>query len=209
MSDWDLIAAAKNGDDEAFCELWRNHRRRIRNYVKGFVADWDTADDLTSETFLRAWKSLDSVEDQGRDVLAWFYRIARNLALDLLKSARHNRTVLAEDHSGKQDGDGKAWLAEIAPTPGSDTFALDGIERGVVARRLSLYVAQLPHLQRECLRLRYTEELSTTQVAQRLGRDVGAAKAIQHRAVERLFEMLAADGYLRSDDCFEQWSDAA
>lgn len=202
MSDWDLIAAAKNGDDEAFCELWRNHRRRIRNYLKGFVADWDTADDLTSDTFLRAWRSLDSVEDQGRDVVAWFYRIAKNIALDNLKSARHKRTALTDDHSEKGP------LSVVEPVQGSETTALDIMERGSVARRLGLYVAQLPYRQREVLRLRYTEELSCGQVADYLGCDVGAAKALQHRAVERLFEMLAADGYLRADDCFERWSDA-
>ena len=60
----------------------------VHGYLLSRCGDRATAEDLTSETFVRALRRIDSLSAQGRDVGAWLVTIARNLALDHLKSGR-------------------------------------------------------------------------------------------------------------------------
>ena len=83
---WDLIEAAQAGDREAFGSLYSRYAPGVSRFVGSRLRDRALAEDLTSETFARALRRIDSVSDQGRDAGAWFTTIARNLVLDHVKS---------------------------------------------------------------------------------------------------------------------------
>src|ERR687893_71225 len=85
---WDLVSAAQRGDREAFGRLYGRYVGPVSRFLTSRVPDRALAEDLTSETFLRALRRIDSVHDQGRDVGAWFTTIARNLILDHAKPSR-------------------------------------------------------------------------------------------------------------------------
>jgi RNA polymerase sigma factor (sigma-70 family) len=133
---------------------------------------------LTSETFARALRRIDSVSYQGRDAGAWFTTIARNLITDHVKSSRVQReTVTAEftDASTDQDSPEQAVIRR-------DTAA-------DVRRRVGL----LPTDQQECIRLRFFQDLSIAETAAAMGRGEGAIKALQHRGVLGLRASMAKD----------------
>ncbi len=173
---WDLVAADQHGDRDAFGQLYGRYAGEVSRFVRSRTSDRGLAEDLTSETFLRALRRIDSVSDQGRDPGAWFTTIARNLIADHRKSGRYRLEQTTAD----------------VPDSNSDA---GGVEQAVIARHraaeLRRCVAQLPRDQQECIRLRFLQGLSRAETAAEMGRTEGAVGALQHRAVGLLREKLA------------------
>ncbi|TWH74442.1 RNA polymerase sigma-70 factor (ECF subfamily) [Modestobacter roseus] len=135
------------------------------------VGDRATAEDFTSETFVRALRRIDSLTFQGRDVGAWLVTIARNIVLDHVKSSRHRLEVTTADMR----------TADRATGSPEDTVVQRLTDAELVA-----CMQQLSADQRECLELRFLQDLSVAETAAAMGRKDGAIKALQHRAVRRL-----------------------
>lgn len=172
---WHLVAAAQGGDQSAFGELYDRYVDVIYRYVLFRVGDRTLAEDITSETFLRALRRISSVSYQGRDVGAWFVTIARNLVLDHVKSSRHRLEVITSD------------IAEPGPTEhGPEHHVLEEAAHAELLR----CVAKLGSDQQECIALRFLQGLSVAETAKVMGRNEGAVKALQHRAVRRLAQLL-------------------
>lgn len=174
-SSWDLVHAAQDGDRSAFAELYDRYVDVVFRYVLFRVGDRELAEDVTSETFLRALRRIESVSYQGRDVGAWFVTIARNLVLDHVKSSR--------------------FRLEVATAEVDDTRRVEsGPEQQVLSKvtRSALLdcVGQLGDDQRECIVLRFLQGLSVAETAKVMARNEGAVKALQHRAVRRLAQLL-------------------
>jgi RNA polymerase sigma-70 factor (TIGR02952 family) len=168
---WALVRQAQEGDAEAFGRLYDHYVTMVHRYVYHRVGDRATAEDVTSETFVRALRRIDSLSFQGRDVGAWLVTIARNIVLDHVKSSRYRLEVVTAD---MRDAD----------------RATDGPEDAVVAhltnRELLACVQQLGSEQQECIVLRFIHGLSVSETAAIMGKKDGAIKALQHRAVRRL-----------------------
>ncbi len=168
---WDLVAAAQAGDRDAFGQLYAQYVGGVSRFVGNRLRDRGAVEDLTSETFARALRRIGSVSDQGRDVGAWFTTIARNLVLDHVKSSRYRlETTTAEmaDADTDQAGPEQAVIAQETATD------------------LHRHVAGLPDAQQECIRRRFWQELSVPETAAAMGRNEGAVKALQHRAIVAL-----------------------
>ena len=175
---WDLIAAAQAGDRDAFGQLYIRYAPGVSRFVGSRMRDRALTEDLTSETFARALRRINSVSDQGRDAGAWFTTIARNLITDHVKSSRVQReTVTAEFTDAGTDQD----------TPEQAVIRRD--TAADVRRR----VGQLPTDQQECIRLRYFQDLSVAETAAAMGRSDGAVKALAHRGIEGLRVSMAND----------------
>ncbi|GAB2761054.1 sigma-70 family RNA polymerase sigma factor [Amycolatopsis magusensis] len=181
---WDLVHAAQQGDAGAFGKLYDRYVDMVFRYVLFRLGDRDLAEDVTSETFLRALRRITSVSYQGRDVGAWFVTIARNLILDHVKSSRFRLEVVTDEVS-----EGGA-----SPFTGSTAQAPAGPEQQVISRATSseLFrcIDQLGTDQRECILLRFMQGLSVAETAEIMQRNEGAIKALQHRAVRRLAQLL-------------------
>src|SRR5262245_49243894 len=172
---WDLVHAAQEGDRSAFAELYDRYVDAVFRYVLFRVGDRELAEDVTSETFLRALRRITSVTYQGRDVGAWFITIARNLVLDHVKSSRYRLEVpTAELNDTKQT------------QSGPEQEVLSDALNAEVLRCVTLLNAD----QRECIVLRFLQGLSVAETARVMGRNEGAIKALQHRAVRRLAQLL-------------------
>jgi RNA polymerase sigma-70 factor (ECF subfamily) len=175
---WDLIAAAQTGDRDAFGRLYSRYAPGVSRFVGSRLRDRALAQDLTSETFARALRRIDSVSYQGRDAGAWFTTIARNLITDHVKSSRVQReTVTAEFDDAGTDQE----------TPEQ------AVIRTQAAADVRRRVAQLPTDQQECIRLRYFQDLSVAETAAVMGRNDGAIKALAHRGLEGLRASMAKD----------------
>jgi RNA polymerase sigma-70 factor (ECF subfamily) len=82
-----LVARIRAGDDDAFEALVGQYQAPLFRYLRGFVGDAEHARDLVQDTFLRAYRSLGSLEDAGL-LRSWLYRIAHNLACSALRRRR-------------------------------------------------------------------------------------------------------------------------
>jgi RNA polymerase sigma-70 factor (ECF subfamily) len=176
---WELVHAAQRGDSSAFGRLYDRYVDVVYRYVLFRVGDRDLAEDVTSETFLRALRRITTVSYQGRDVGAWFVTIARNLVLDHVKSSRFRLEVVTD---------------EVTEPHSAAAGAPAGPEQEAISRatRVELLrcVAELGDDQRECIVLRFLQGLSVAETAEIMNRNEGAIKALQHRAVRRLAQLL-------------------
>ena len=181
---WELVTAAQEGDSAAFGLLYDRYVDVVYRYVLFRMGDRDLAEDVTSETFLRALRRITSVSYQGRDVGAWFVTIARNLILDHVKSSRFRLEVVTDEVT--EPG--------AAPVSGIGAQAQAGPEQEAISRatrtELLRCVAKLGEDQRECIVLRFMQGLSVAETAAIMNRNEGAIKALQHRAVRRLAQLL-------------------
>lgn len=174
-----LVELAKKGDAEAFGQLYDNYVSTIYRYIYYRVGGHALAEDLTSETFLRALRSLTSFRWQGRDFGAWLVTIARNLVADHFKSGRFRLEVATGeilDYDSAADG------------PEDDVLAMLTNEALVTALK------KLGTDQQECLVLRFLNGLSVTETARVLGKSDGAIKQLQLRAIRNLAKLLP-DGF--------------
>lgn len=172
---WELVAAAQQGDQAAFGRLYDRYVDVVFRFILFRVSDRPLAEDLTSETFLRALRRISSVSYQGRDVGAWFVTIARNLVLDHVKSSRYRLEMTT---------------ADILDSSADDRGPEHEVVEEATAAELMRCVAQLGHDQQECIMLRFMQGLSVSETAAVMGRNEGAVKALQHRAVRRLAQLL-------------------
>lgn len=189
---WDHLRAAQQGDADGFAYLYRRYRRDIYTFLLARTKRIPVAEDLTSETFLRALRKLGSVREQSDDVRAWIMVIARNLAYDHQKSLRVRRESLTD---------------EPIEVPGT----VIGTETIVMQRQLSRDVtdalAMLTQPQRTCLFLRFYCGFSVSRTAEAMKRKPGAVRALQHRATRELAKILSGRGS-RPDapaEVAEQW----
>jgi len=172
---WRLVTAAQAGDGEAFGQLYDRYVDVVFRFIYFRVNDRALAEDFTSETFLRALRRIGTISYQGRDIGAWFVTIARNIILDHMKSARKRLEVTTAD---TVEGD------QREPSPESAVIDL------LTSERLMEAVRKLGDEQRECVMLRFIQGFSVSETAAVMGKNDGAIKALQHRAVRKLAELV-------------------
>ncbi|MCY1144826.1 sigma-70 family RNA polymerase sigma factor [Actinoplanes sp. Pm04-4] len=180
---WALVERAQAGEAEAFGLIYDRYVDTVFRFVYFRVGNRQLAEDLTSDTFLRALKRIGSFTWQGRDLGAWLVTIARNLVADHFKSGRYRLEVTTGD---VLDADREARGPEGSP----ESSVVDHITN--VA--LLTAVKQLNPEQQECIVLRFLQGFSVAETAQTMGKNEGAIKALQYRAVRALARLLP-DGF--------------
>lgn len=171
---WRLVQLAQRGDGEAFGVLYDRYVDLVFRFIYYKVNDRTLAEDFTSETFLRALRRLSTFSYQGRDIGAWFVTIARNIVLDHVKSARTRLESTTGDAIEVVDRHERVQSTESA--------VLDSLQ----SEHLMAAVNQLGDEQRECIVLRFVQGMSVSETAEIMGKNDGAIKALQHRAVRKL-----------------------
>jgi len=176
---WALVERAQAGESEAFGLIYDRYVDTVFRFVYFRVGNRQLAEDLTSDTFLRALKRIGSFTWQGRDLGAWLVTIARNLVADHFKSGRYRLEVTTGD---VLDADREDRGPEGSP----EAAVVDHITN--VA--LLTAVKQLNPEQQECIVLRFLQGFSVAETAQTMGKNEGAIKALQYRAVRALARLL-------------------
>lgn len=173
-----LVNRAKAGDTEAFAQLYDRYIDTIHRYVYYRVGSRQLAEDLTSETFLRALRRIETFTWQGRDFGAWLVTIARNLVADHFKSSRFRLEVttaeMVDTDSVEESPEGEVMASF------TNTALLEAVQR-------------LNPQQQECLVLRFLQGLSVAETARIMGKNEGAIKTLQYRAIRALAALLPED----------------
>jgi RNA polymerase sigma-70 factor (ECF subfamily) len=180
---WALVERAQAGETEAFGLIYDRYLETVFRFIYFRVGNRQLAEDLTSDTFLRALKRIGSFTWQGRDLGAWLVTIARNLVADHFKSGRYRLEITTGD---VLDADKEDRCPEGTP----ETAVVDHITNVT----LLTAVKQLNPEQQECIVLRFLQGFSVAETAQAMGKNEGAIKALQYRAVRALARLLP-DGF--------------
>ena len=180
---WALVERAQAGEAEAFGLIYDRYVDTVFRFVYFRVGNRQLAEDLTSDTFLRALKRIGSFTWQGRDLGAWLVTIARNLVADHFKSGRYRLEVTTGDVlDADREDRGPEGSPEAAVVEHITNVALLGA------------VKQLNPEQQECIVLRFLQGFSVAETARAMGKNEGAIKALQYRAVRALARLLP-DGF--------------
>jgi RNA polymerase sigma-70 factor (ECF subfamily) len=170
-----LVELARGGDSEAFGQLYDHYQGSVYRFIFYRTRSQTLAEDLTSETFLRALRNMSGFRWQGKDFGAWLMTIARNLCTDHFKAGRTRLELTTEDmglHDDTTEGPENAVLADL-----TNEVLLDGLR-------------QLSDEQRDCLIMRFLQGLSIAETAEILGRSEGAVKQLQLRGVRNLAKLM-------------------
>jgi RNA polymerase sigma-70 factor, ECF subfamily len=170
-----LVARAQAGDADAFGALYDIYAAGVYRFCYHRTTSLPLAEDLTSETFFRALRSLSSFRWQDRDFGAWLTTIARNLVIDHRKSAKTRLEIVS---------DAPPERVEVSPGPEQQTLTR------LTNEALAAALGELPDEQRDCLIMRFLQGLSIAETAEVLGRSEGAVKQLQLRAIRRLAKHL-------------------
>lgn len=173
----DVVLRARAGEAEAFGVLYDRYVDLIYRFVYYRVGAHALAEDLTSETFLRALRRMNLFTWQDKDFGAWLVTIARNLILDHFKSSRYRLEVCTPE-----------LLETDRWEEGPECAVLDSFTH----RALFSAVRDLGSEQRECVVLRFLHGLSVAETAEVMGKNIGAIKALQYRATRSLARRIPA-----------------
>jgi RNA polymerase sigma-70 factor (ECF subfamily) len=172
----DLVLRVQSGDTDAFGIIYTRYVDHVFRFVFRRVRDRQLAEDLTSETFIRALHRIHRFVWQGRDLSAWLSVIARNLVIDHFRRVARRREVPIAD------------IGELK-RPG-DYIDDDDPERLVLRRMTDVQlwrsIQELKAEQRVCLIMRFIQGFSVTETAHAIGKTNNATRALQCRAVQNL-----------------------
>ena len=166
LADEKLVQLYRSGNNEAFDVLLSRYKDRLYSYILCAVHNPDVADDLFQETFVRAIMTI----RQGRyredgKFYAWLTRISHNLIVDQFR-AENNMNCITP-----QEGEVDIFNQQ--------RFATDSVESGIVTRQISSdvrrLVRNLPQTQREVVLMRYYDELSFKEIAEKTGVSINTA----------------------------------
>ncbi|HZV52469.1 MAG TPA: sigma-70 family RNA polymerase sigma factor [Candidatus Dormibacteraeota bacterium] len=170
-----LVERAKR-DPSAFGELYDLYFLQIYRFVYSRMRDQAAAEDVTSEVFMKALKSIGRYQDTGKPFSAWLYQIAVNSVADRYRLARP-----VEDIDEQRDlAVGGPALEEVAA------------QRDEL-RRIWSVVETLPRQQRIAMVLKFQEDMKIEDIAAVMGKSPGAVKLLIHRGVTRVRQLVGGE----------------
>ena len=155
-----------------FSDFYRRHLRDIYNYTYYRTGNHHDAEDLTTQTFIQAYRHFERAqrESNGRPLRPWLIRIAHNLAANYYRDRSRKPTSVLEEaeviggaHDTEQLVEGREELAHVLEA-----------------------VRSLPNDRREAMIMRFALGMNNREIARALGRSEGATKVLIHRAIRQL-----------------------
>jgi RNA polymerase sigma-70 factor, ECF subfamily len=183
VTDNSLVSEFISGNDEAFAQLVTRYKDSITNYLNMMVGDYDIAVDLSQETFLRVYRSIDRYSNMYQ-FSTWIYRIATNLGIDEIRYRKRRGQVFYKNVMGsRQPGDKEGREFEITDSRRSPS---DEILRKESSQVLGDAIRSLPKKYRTAFIMKEVQELPYETIAKVLNCSSGTIKSRLHRARELL-----------------------
>lgn len=167
-------ANSENRDnEERLVALYEEYYDKIARYVYVHIGDKTESEDIASEVFLKALKSIKTYRDTGLPMQAWLYRIAHNLVVDHLRKVSRIKTIPID-------------TVEIV----DDNDPMNAAEKRIEMEKVGAAMVELTEEQQEVLRLRFFGGLTSREAADILNKSDGAVREMQRAALERLRQIL-------------------
>lgn len=165
----ELVSRARSGDGEAYSMLFDRFHDEVYRFATRRAGDPVAGQDIAADTFTDAFGGIARFRWQGKPFEAWLYTIARRRIADHLRAR---------------------GLADRHP-PVESPHAIDHSAAVVETETMRGLIARLPEGERDVIELRFMEDLDVDQAARRLGKNPGAIRVAQHRALTHLRRMVA------------------
>ena len=175
-----LVVRLQRRDPQALGELYDRYGRVVYSLILRVVRNAGTAEDLVQETFLRIWNRVHAFDAQKGAVGPWLLAVARNRAIDYLRSAGGRERNAVE--------------FEETDHPSLYTDMEQGILASDKARVVKAAIEKLSANQRQVIELAYFEGLSQTEMAERMGQPLGTVKTWVRAALKTLRDELGSQG---------------
>jgi RNA polymerase sigma-70 factor (ECF subfamily) len=166
-----LVKRAIDGDVETFGELYSIYLDRIYRYVFYQVHNKVTAEDLTEEIFIKAWRGIGKYRWKGQPFSAWLYRIAHNHVIDYFRTSRQHQPLDRE-------------------IPADRDQPQQELETKQIQQSLLRAISSLPQQQKQVIILKFIEDLDNRAIERIMGKSQGAIRVMQMRALAALRQIL-------------------
>lgn len=186
--DFAAVKRILDGDKSAYAILQNKYQRIIASLIRRMVKDEDDVDDLTQETFIKAYNALTSFQF-GYSFSAWIYKIASNNCIDFLRKKRFQTVSLSQPIAGGEE-DQFLEIEDNSYVPGQDVMDFEKSSALLAA------IEKLPENYREIIKLRHQEELDYKQISDKLNLPLGTVKAHLFRARQILLLSLKKQRHL-------------
>ncbi|MER7681266.1 sigma-70 family RNA polymerase sigma factor [Streptomyces sp. NPDC096934] len=171
-----LITRARQGDPDAFGELYRLHRDVIAAFIRQRArSNAALTEDLTSDVFVKAWNKIATFRWNGTPIRAWLCTIARNVVADHFRGASTRHLTFVDQITLVGD----IWTPPV-------TTAEDTVLTTLDIADLHDVLSDITPRQQAVIRLRFLGEMSIVETARTLGTTTGAVKTLQWRALNSL-----------------------
>ena len=165
----DLISRVRIGDEEAFRLIFERYARSVIRFIYGMVGEADLAEELMQETFVRAFNNRNNLRDDAK-LASWIFGIARNIALNALRSRRMRADKLTDDDYAEME------VFDTEPTP--DNQLLSKELDNVIGKALKT----LTEDKRLVFTLKVLQQKSYEEIAEITGSTIPKLKTDLHRA---------------------------
>ena len=191
-----LVRAVAAGSQDALATLYDHHVGAVYAAAWRLTSDRQVAEEVVQETFLALWNRAELFNPMTGSLAAWLHTIARNRTVDRLR-ASGRRPNLVPLSSVRQDDEPESSVLERLAITGRVVAGADlgpGPERALEAAEVRLALREaldgMPDVERTVILMAYREELTQTEIAERLGWPLGTVKTRTRRALHRLRETL-------------------
>ena len=187
-----LVRAVASGSEDALVQLYDRYAGSVYATARRLTTDRGLAEDVVQETFLALWNRAEQYDPAMGSLPAWLLTIARNRTIDRLRAIGRRPPTMAVSALALADEAEGATLERLvvggavvgAGVPVmSPALILEETER---RNSLAAALAELPDVERTVLVLAYREELSQSEIAERLGWPIGTVKTRTRRALLRM-----------------------
>ena len=197
VDDATLVREIAGGSQSALGELYDRYVDAVFAAATRLTSDRQVAEEVVQETFLALWNRAELFDPKIGSLAAWLHTIARNRTVDRLRAAGRRPNLIPLSSASGEDEEAGAALDRLVGTgsliggagigPGPEGELAITELRHVIREAL----AELPEAERTAIVLAYREELTQTEIAERLGWPLGTVKTRTRRALLRLRGALA------------------
>ena len=183
LTDEAIVELVKNDDESAYQILVKRYASYIFNFVRQYAPHKEDAEDITQDTFLKAWKHIKTFKKEKK-FKTWLFTIARNVAIDYTKK---KRSLSFSDMESGNDEDAPTFaetLSDAEPLP-PEIF-----ERSEIAAELAGALDTLHPDHRSTLVMHYRDEMTFEEIAEILGKPMNTVKSWHRRALAKVHDML-------------------
>lgn len=172
-----LVRRVIQGDHAALGQLYDRHGARVYAIALAILNDVGRAEDVTQDVFMTLWTQPDRYDPAVGRFAPWFYRVARNRAIDVFRQRR--REIMPDEPA----------IFDLMIGPSGESPADDAVQNSEAAR-VRAALRQLPDEQRALIELAYFGGYTQTQMADQLGIPLGTVKTRVRTGLRRLRELL-------------------
>jgi RNA polymerase sigma-70 factor (ECF subfamily) len=185
-----LVERAREGDTDAFDELFRRYRDKVYGVVWGYVKNRDDALDVTQDAFLKAYRKLGSFRGRSK-FFTWVTQIAINRAIDVRRKHMRRKDVQLGEHHDRDDARRRPGRSPASRPPEA------GVQDEELKQKYQEAVDSLGEKHRTVFLLHTTEKLAYKEIAATLGISIGTVMSRLHYARKKLQKAL--EGYIDDD----------